>query len=88
MARFIIADLTDTTGEVRVELTNIVPNLPSVPVQPLILASTSPYVTFDDYKKYPWVLKLFRYQDLNDAINSLPEKILKPVEAYVTEHRR
>jgi len=87
MARFIIADLTDA-AEVRSELTSIVPSLPTVPVQPLILESQTEYVTFDDYKDYPWVLKLFRYKNMKHAINSLPEKILKPAEAKLRKRRR
>ena len=87
MARFIIADLTDA-AEVRLELAKIVPDLPSVPVQPLVLASSTEYVTFADIRRYHWVLEPFRYKDLHDAINSLPERILKPAEAKVTELRR
>jgi hypothetical protein len=87
MARFIIADLTDAT-EVRLELAKIVPDLPSVPVQPIVLASATEYVTFDDMRHYPWVLKLFRYTGLGHAIASLPEMVLTPVEAKVAEQRR
>ena len=87
MARFIIADLTDAT-EVRLELAKIVPDLPSVPVQPLVLASSTDYVTFADIRRYHWVLEPFRYRDLSHAIASLPEMILKPAEAKVMELRR
>jgi uncharacterized protein YjbI with pentapeptide repeats len=54
MARFVVADLTDAT-EVRQELRAIVPDLPSVPVQPLILASQAEFVTFQDFRPYTWV---------------------------------
>jgi uncharacterized protein YjbI with pentapeptide repeats len=88
MARFIVADLTDAT-EVRAELLKIVPDLPSVPVQPLILASQTEYVTFEEdiRRNRPWVLKLFRYEDPAHAIASLPEMVLTPAEAKVTELR-
>ncbi len=87
MARFIIADLTDAT-EVRLELAKIVPDLPSVAVQPLVLASATEYVTFDDIRRYPWVLEPFRYSSLEHAITSLAEMVLTPVEAKVAEQRR
>jgi uncharacterized protein YjbI with pentapeptide repeats len=87
MARFIVADLTDAT-EVRLELAKIVPDLPSVPVQPLVLASVTEYVTFDDLRRYPWVLKPFRYTNLDHAITSLQEMVLTPAEAKVVEQRR
>jgi hypothetical protein len=86
MARFIIADLTDAT-EVRAELQKIVPELPSVPVQPLLLASKTAYVTFSDLKPYPWVLEPFRYRDLDDAIASMPNMVLDPAEAKLKELR-
>jgi uncharacterized protein YjbI with pentapeptide repeats len=84
MARFIVADLTDAT-EVRLELSKIVPELPSVPVQPLLLASAKLYVTFQDIARYSWVLPLFRYNDLDHAIASLPSMVLAPVEAKLKE---
>jgi uncharacterized protein YjbI with pentapeptide repeats len=87
MARFIIADVTDA-AEVRVELAKIVPDLPSVPVRPLVLASVTEYVTFDDIRRYPWVLEPFRYTDLDHAIASLQEIVLAPAEAKLNQQRR
>ena len=86
MARFIVADLTDAT-EVRLELAKIVPDLPSVPVQPLLLASQTAYVTFADIRRYPWVLNPFRYESPAHAIAVLPEMVLTPAEAKVMELR-
>jgi hypothetical protein len=86
MARFIIADLTDAT-EVRLELAKIVPDLPSVPVQPLVLASATEYVTFQDIQRHGWVLPPFRYEGLDHAIAALPDMILGPAEAKVREIR-
>jgi uncharacterized protein YjbI with pentapeptide repeats len=88
MARFVIADLTDA-AEVRAELIKIVPDLPSVPVQPLILASQTEYATFgeDIRRDHPWVLEPFRYRDPDHAIASLPEMVLAPAEAKVAEMR-
>ena len=87
MARFIIADLTDAI-EVRKELDNIIPEVRSVPVKPIILAPADVFVTFEDYKDCSWVLELFPYQDLSHAIASLPEMVLKPAEAKVVELRK
>jgi uncharacterized protein YjbI with pentapeptide repeats len=87
MARFVFADLTDAT-EVRAELPKIVPAFPLVPIQPLILASQTEYVTFEEdiRRNRPWVLETFRYQDLDHAIASLPEMVLA-AEAKVAEVR-
>jgi uncharacterized protein YjbI with pentapeptide repeats len=86
MAHFIVADLTDAT-ELRAELAKIVPDLPSVPVQPLVLASETEYETFKDIRRYPWILEPFRYEEPAHAISSLPEMVLTPADAKVTELR-
>lgn len=75
MASFIIADITDARS-IAQELHSIIPNLPSVPVQPLLQASSEEYGMFADYKDYPWVLEIHRYQDIDDLLKSLGEVIL------------
>jgi hypothetical protein len=35
---------------------------------------------FKDYWKYPWVLPIYNYQNLDDLINSLLEKVITPLE--------
>lgn len=79
MARFVIADITDARS-VPQELEHIVPDLPSVPVQPLLQASADEYGMFEHFKNYPWVLEIHRYNDLNDLLKSLGEKVIAPAE--------
>lgn len=84
MARFIIADLTDPRS-IPQELQAIVPNLPSVPVQPLILNVQHEYGTFEHITRYSWVLPIYRYSDEASLLDALQEKIIAPVEEKVKE---
>jgi uncharacterized protein YjbI with pentapeptide repeats len=84
MARFIIADITDAKS-IPQELQAIVPNLPSVPVQPLLLTSEREYGMFEHFKRYPWVLDTYYYDNLNDALASVEDKVISPAEAKVRE---
>jgi hypothetical protein len=83
MARFIIADITDAKS-IAQELQAIVPNL-AVPVQPLLLASEYEYGMFESFKKYPWVLEVYRYDNPDEVLTSLESKIISPSEAKATE---
>jgi uncharacterized protein YjbI with pentapeptide repeats len=78
MARFIIADLTEPSS-IPQELQAIVPDI-AVPVQP-ILEGKKPYSMFSDYHKYDWMLKLHRYNGLDELLASLPDKVIAPAEA-------
>jgi uncharacterized protein YjbI with pentapeptide repeats len=84
MARFIIADLTEAKS-IPQELQRIVPDLPSVPVQPILQASAEEYSMFEHFSRYPWVLETYRYQDLEEVIASLPEKVIAPAELKAHE---
>jgi uncharacterized protein YjbI with pentapeptide repeats len=84
LARFVIADITDAKS-IPQELTLIVPNLPSVPVQPLILKAQHEYGMFEHFARYPWVLPVYRYQDEVSLLQSLKEEVIVPAEQKAQE---
>lgn len=79
MARFVIADITDAKS-IPQELMRIVPALPSVPVQPLLLASQREYSMFEHFKRFPWVLEPLVYEDQDGLLAVLTEKVIAPAE--------
>ncbi|HUS12506.1 MAG TPA: hypothetical protein VMZ30_18705 [Pyrinomonadaceae bacterium] len=84
MARFVIADSTDAKN-IPQELQRIVPDLPSLPVQPLILESHYEYGMFKDFEGYPWVLKPYRYNSPADLLSSLEIEVIAPAAAKAKE---
>ncbi len=86
MSRFVIADLTDAKS-IPQELSHIVPDLPSVAVQPLILKDQREYGMFEHFQRYPWVLPIHEYTSQDQLIAELPEKVISPAEAKVIKLR-
>jgi hypothetical protein len=84
MARFIIADITDPKS-IPQELGQIIPYLPSVPVQPILLASADEYDMFEHFRHYPWVLETYPYESPKDVIASIKEKVIEPAEVKASE---
>jgi Pentapeptide repeats (8 copies) len=79
MARFVIADLTDAKSVLQ-ELHAIVLTNPSVPVQPILLASQEEPGMFDFFRRFPWVLESYRYHSLDEVLASLDNKVITPAE--------
>jgi Pentapeptide repeats (8 copies) len=86
MARFVIADITDAKSVLQ-ELRGIVPDLPSVPIQPIILASQEEPGMFDFFRGYPWFLTTHRYDTLERLLADLDVRVILPPETKALETR-
>lgn len=80
MARFVIADITGAKS-IPQELQRIVPDLPSVPIQPLLHVRTKEYGMFESFRDYPWVLEPYRYTGIKQLLGALKDKVIAPAEA-------
>jgi hypothetical protein len=86
MARFVIADLSDAKSILQ-ELRGIVPDLPSVPVQPLIVIPQEEPGMFDFFRRYPWFLQPYRYESEVRLLANLEKSVVDPAEAMAREVR-
>jgi uncharacterized protein YjbI with pentapeptide repeats len=84
MARFIIADITQAKS-IALELQAIVPTHPAVPVQPLLLTSEREFGMFESFRPYPWVLNTYYYDNVDELLASIEEKVLTPAETKARE---
>jgi hypothetical protein len=84
MARFVVADITDAKSVLH-ELRAIVPDLPSLPVQPIILAQQEKCGMFDFYRNRPSFLNVHRYKGQKQLIADLGEKVIRPAELKVLD---
>jgi hypothetical protein len=87
MARFVIADITEAKS-IPAELQCIVPNLPSVPVMPLVLRSERGYALFEHIRRYNSVLEPYEYESKEELLVSLGKKVIAPAEPKVNELRK
>ena len=83
-ADFVIADLTDAKS-IPQELSVIIPNLPSVAIQPLIHVDDTEYAMFEHWQRYPWVLETYRYESLDTLLAALKEHVIHPAEQRANE---
>jgi uncharacterized protein YjbI with pentapeptide repeats len=86
MARFVIADISDAKGVLQ-ELRTLVPDLPSVPVQPIILAMQEEPGVFDLSRPIQGFLKVHRYDSQEHLLADLGERVIRPAETKVQELR-
>jgi Pentapeptide repeats (8 copies) len=86
LARFVIADLTDP-HMVSNELTSIIPNVPTVPVQFIIEGHADVPPEYGTWEHYTSFLPIYRYADLSALLSSLTEAVVTPVEEHVSARR-
>src|SRR5260370_36805149 len=86
IAKFVIAEIPDAKS-IPQELMAIVPALPSVPVQPLILASQREYGMFEHFRRYPWVLEPYLYDDQDGLLAAISDKVIGPAEKELSRIR-
>ncbi len=89
LSRFVIADITNARSLPR-EPDRIVPMLPSVPVQPLLLSGEDECALFNDLLDHHSVLPPYGYESLEHLSASIDDKVLAPVTgiAQAIEDRR
>lgn len=79
MASFVIADVSSSVRVVR-ELERIVPDPAHVPLQILQVVSEQEQRPLDQLTRYPWVLEIYRYNDLDHLVANLRHKVITPAE--------
>src|ERR1019366_20009 len=84
LARFVIADLTDPRS-VPQELMAIIPQLPSVPIQPLLLGTESAWTMFRDLARRNNVIDPFHYTSDRMLIDALGTQVIEPAEQRARE---
>jgi hypothetical protein len=86
MARFIVADISDAKSVLQ-ELRAIVPDIPSVPVQPIILAMQKEPGMFDFYQNFRSFLPVHPYASQEQLLADLGEKVIRPAEKFLELRR-
>ncbi len=86
MSRFVIADLTNAKSILQ-ELRGFVPDLPSVPVLPIIHESDFEHGMLDFFKRFPWFLNIERYRSEKQLTENFDELIISPVDDYLNKDK-
>jgi uncharacterized protein YjbI with pentapeptide repeats len=81
LSRFVIADLTDAKSVLQ-ELEKISHDLPTLPVQPILLEGTELPPMADSFFILQSVLKLYRYSTKESLIADLLDKVVAPAENH------
>ncbi len=84
MARFVIADITDAKSVLQ-ELQAIVPQRPSLPVQPILLESQDEPGMFDFFEGFKGFLKTYSYANAESLMATLSENVIAPAQAKADE---
>jgi uncharacterized protein YjbI with pentapeptide repeats len=88
LACFVIADLTSAKGVIS-ELELIVKAFPSLPVQPVLHASSTIGFLLEELREdHPWLQPEFSYQSGADLLLNLKEQVIRPAKTWMPQKNR
>ena len=87
LSKFVIADITDPKS-IPQELSQIVPHMTSLPVQPIILKGHTEYGMFEHFRRYPWVLDVIEYKNDDDIKTNILDLIINSCESKILKLRK
>lgn len=87
MSRFVIVDLTRAKN-ISPTLTQVIPELSSVPIQPIVSSADYDPQLLTQFKHYPWVLDVYEYDSLSNLLAFFTEKVIVPIEIRSIETAR
>ncbi len=82
MSKFIIADITDAKS-IPQELSELIPNNPSLVIKPILLSGKGEYSMFEHWKPYPWVLPVLEYESEHELLSKVNSDIILKVQEYL-----
>lgn len=83
MAKFVIADITNPSSS-PLELQATIPDY-KIPFLPIIQKGEQPFAMFKNLQKFPWVLELLKYPDLNTLMSKFKPAIIDRAEKHLKE---
>ena len=86
MARFVIADISDAKS-VLMELQAIVSSSPKLPVLPIIVTGQNEPGMFNSFDAYPWFLNVYTYENSDQLLVDLKDRVIGPLEDEVGKLR-
>jgi uncharacterized protein YjbI with pentapeptide repeats len=87
LSKFVIADITEPRS-IPQELSHIIPHMPSLPIQPIVLEGHLQYGMFEHFKRYAWVLETIRYRGFDDVKSTVLDEIISCCERKVLALRK
>ena len=78
LSKFIIVDITNPRSTPQ-EMKGFIESHPSIPVQPIKRQDQVEYGMFGHFQRYPWVLPVQDYRDIQDLEDNFEDKIILPV---------
>ncbi len=83
MAKFVVADITNPSSA-PLELQATIPDY-RIPFLPIIQSGEKPFAMFQNLQRYPWVMELVDYKNLDQLLNGFQEIIINRANEHINK---